>query len=414
MIYNDSYTVFAAGRHPRLLGSPVLEGWPEVADFNANVMRTCMAGGTLSYRDHELTLYRKGGAEQVWMNLDYSPVLDESAKPGGVLAVVVETTDRVLSEAAVRESETRLRDVLDGMSEGLALLDRNFRIIDMNAEALRYEGRPREEIYGKTHWEAHPTANPKLGELFRHAMANRVPVSLEHRYVWADGRVSWFSMHAYPVGDGLAVFYGDITKRVEAEEHQRLLMAELNHRVKNTLTTVQSLANQTFQREDQDTATRLTFEGRLFALAAAHDVLTREHWEGAGLREIVTGALAPYIQDGTERFKFDGPDLRLPPRMTLAIAMALHELATNAVKYGALSVVSGCVKIKWAFSGAQTFTLVWQEKGGPRVTPPTRRGFGTRLIERSLALELAASVRLTYEPTGVVCIVEAPLAGSTK
>jgi len=221
MIYNDPYSVFAAGRHPRLLGSNVLEGWPEVADFNAHVMKVGMGGGTLSYRDQELTLYRKVVPEQVWMNLDYSPVIDESGQPGGVLAIVVETTDRVKAEAALRESETRLRGVLDGMGESLALLDQDFRIIDMNAEALRLEGRPREDVIGKTHWEAHPDADPALGEMFRHAMAARKPVSLKHRYVWGHGRVSWISMNAYPVGQGLAVFYGDITDKVEAEERLR-------------------------------------------------------------------------------------------------------------------------------------------------------------------------------------------------
>jgi two-component sensor histidine kinase len=179
------------------------------------------------------------------------------------------------------------------------------------------------------------------------------------------------------------------------------------------LTTVQALASQTFKGEHQEAATRLTFEGRLLALAVAHDVLTREHWEGANLREIVAEALAPYAQEGRGRFDIKGPDLRLPPRMALAIAMALHELATNAVKYGAFWVASGQVRIEWMVCGARNFILRWTEKGGPKVTPPTRRGFGTRLIERSLAMELGGEVRLTFEPTGVVCVVEAPLVEPT-
>jgi two-component sensor histidine kinase len=176
------------------------------------------------------------------------------------------------------------------------------------------------------------------------------------------------------------------------------------------LTTIQSLANQTFKSEHQAAATRLTFEGRLFALAVAHDVLTREHWEGAGLQEIVSDALKPYSQEGLDRFDIKGPELRLSPQMALAIAMALHELATNAVKYGSLSVPSGRVSIEWKVTpDAKTFTLRWQEQGGPEVTKPTRKGFGSRLIERSLAMELGGQVRLIYEPTGVVCLVEAPM-----
>src|SRR5919112_5745370 len=111
MLYNDAYSGFAGGRHPQILGSKVLEGWPEVADFNANVMRVGLSGGTLSYRDEELTLYRNGGPEQVWMNLDYSPVLDETGRPGGVLAIVVETTERVLAERRIVAEKDRLREL---------------------------------------------------------------------------------------------------------------------------------------------------------------------------------------------------------------------------------------------------------------------------------------------------------------
>jgi PAS domain-containing protein len=113
MIYNDAYSVFAGGRHPLLFGSKVREGWPEVADFNDNVMKVGLSGGTLSYFDQELTLHRKGFPEQVWMNLDYSPVLDENGRPAGVLAIVVETTHRVLTERALAKTEERLRQALN-------------------------------------------------------------------------------------------------------------------------------------------------------------------------------------------------------------------------------------------------------------------------------------------------------------
>ena len=664
MIYNDPYSVFAAGRHPRLLGSNVLEGWPEVADFNANVMRVGMSGGTLSYRDQELTLFRNGAPEQVWMNLDYGPVIDESGRPGGVLCVLAETSERVLAErrrdaaeSALRVSEARLRGVLDGMGESLALLDRDFRIVDMNAEALRLEGRPREEVIGKTHWEAHPNANPELGELFKHAMAHQVPVNLRHRYIWPDGRVSWLIMHAYPVSGGLAVFYGDITKQVEAdervresetrfrnmadhapvmmwvtapdgsctylnrlwyeftgqteaeaiglgwlkathpddaahaervffeankdrkafrieyrlrhrsgiykwcidaatprfhsdgtflgyvgsvididerreaedrlkaltnlvpafvwfatsdgdihyfndrwyqytgqteaealpngwaatlhpddrertaalwadarargasygiemryrrrdgayrwyvaraepyrdangsvtawfgtstdihdrrvaEEHQKLLINELNHRVKNTLATVQSVVAQTLRNAATPSDAKEAVESRLLALSRAHDVLTRDNWEAADLYEIVQQAVAPYSSKGEDRLHLKGPGVRLPPRMALALAMALQELATNAVKYGALSNTTGEIRIDWSVSASEagvSLRLQWEEAGGPPVRKPTRRGFGTRLIERSLAQDLGGEVKVTFAPTGLVCTVEAAL-----
>jgi len=188
-----------------------------VAGFNENVMKVGLAGGTLAYKDQELTLYRTGRAEQVWMNLDYSPVLDETGRPAGVLAVVIETTERVRVERELRDERDRSRGVLDNMGEAFVLLDHDFRILDMNAEAMRLESRPRVEVIGKTHWEAHPDASPELSDLYRIAMAERRSVALEHRYIWPDGRETWIDMRAYPVADGLAVFYRDISERKAAE-----------------------------------------------------------------------------------------------------------------------------------------------------------------------------------------------------
>ena len=223
MLYNDAYSEFAGDRHPQLLGSKVREGWDEVAEFNDMVMRVGLAGRTLAYRDQELTLHRHGSPEQVFMNLDYSPVIDESGAPAGVLAIVVETTERVVAERrreaaerAVRAERDRAQGVLDNMGEAFVLLDRDFRFIDLNPEAVRLDGRPREAMIGLTHWEAHPEAAPELGELYRKAMAERTAVTLVHRHVWPDGRDTWIDMRAYPVSDGLAVFYQDVTPRQRA------------------------------------------------------------------------------------------------------------------------------------------------------------------------------------------------------
>jgi two-component sensor histidine kinase len=204
----------------------------------------------------------------------------------------------------------------------------------------------------------------------------------------------------------------DITGRKLWEERQRLLINELNHRVKNTLATVQSIAAQTFRDIHEESRPKLkAFEERLFALARAHDVLTRENWEGAKLHEIITEVLEPYRRLAGERFEIRGPRQRLNPSMALPLAMALHELATNASKYGALSVPRGRVSIHWTLTSGDSPTLIleWRESHGPSVLPPTRRGFGTRLIERSLASDLGGHVRLIYDPSGVICRVEAPL-----
>ena len=182
--------------------------------------------------------------------------------------------------------------------------------------------------------------------------------------------------------------------------------------MKNTLATVQSIAAQSLKTSESTAQARESFEARLFALAKAHDVLTRESWEGATLRDIVEEALAAHRAARAARFAIAGPDVRLAPRAALAIAMALHELATNAAKYGALSNESGRVRLDWRVGAGESgpaLHLTWAEEGGPPVAPPARKGFGSRLIERGLAADLDGDVRLDFRPTCVVCTIEAPL-----
>jgi two-component sensor histidine kinase len=179
---------------------------------------------------------------------------------------------------------------------------------------------------------------------------------------------------------------------------------------------VQSIASQTLRNAETAAEAREAIEGRLFALSRAHDVLTRENWEGASLRAIVAEAIAPYSDRREDRLHLSGPDVRLPPRMALALAMALQELATNAVKYGALSNDMGQIRIQWALDRTtqpRRLSLHWQERGGPPVQAPKRRGFGTRLIERSLSQDLDGDVRIAFEPGGVICTVDAPLASDS-
>ncbi|MEZ0170338.1 sensor histidine kinase [Microvirga sp. TS319] len=204
-----------------------------------------------------------------------------------------------------------------------------------------------------------------------------------------------------------------LDKERRAVEHQRVLINELNHRVKNTLATVQSISAQTLRTADNKEEAREALEMRLLALSRAHDVLTRESWEGADLIEVVANALKPYEIPGESRFHIEGPHVRVTPRMSLALAMALHELATNAVKYGALSNKAGTVQVLWTVQNGAApprLSLRWMEAGGPPVVAPRRRGFGSRLIERSLAQDLDGHVEIAFPPTGVVCSVNAPVA----
>jgi two-component sensor histidine kinase len=227
----------------------------------------------------------------------------------------------------------------------------------------------------------------------------------------------WYDVYAFRVDEPeqrrVAILFRDISERKRAEGHRELLIHELNHRVKNTLATVQSFTSQTLRNAKGTAEAREILDSRLVALAKAHDVLTRERWEGAHLSEIVANAIAPYSGDGrTNRFHVEGVDLRLQTRSALAFSMALHELGTNAVKYGALSNGTGTVAIDWNVTqgSPQRFRLRWAESGGPPVEKPRRRGFGSRLVERGLAQDLGGEVQLDFKRSGLICTIDAPLS----
>lgn len=206
----------------------------------------------------------------------------------------------------------------------------------------------------------------------------------------------------------------DISERKRAEEHQRLLTGELQHRVKNTLAMVQAIAAQTFRNVDGAEVAHEAFSARLISLGRAHDILTQANWTEAPIAEVVEGALSVHRGSAASRIRASGPDVPLSAKAALALALSLHELATNAAKYGALSAEGGSVDLRWHVvheGGAPRFSLTWIEQGGPPIlAQPTRRGFGSRLIERSFASEVGGEVRLTYAPTGLTCRLEAPLA----
>lgn len=198
-----------------------------------------------------------------------------------------------------------------------------------------------------------------------------------------------------------------------AVKEKDLLIDELNHRVKNTLATVQSIASQTLRNAPTIDHASSAIESRLIALSQVHNVLTVRSWSAVELYDIVRQALEPYRSRGENRIHLNGPLVQVPPRMALALAMALQELATNAVKYGALSNETGQITVHWKLddaTGPPRLRLMWEEMEGPLVQKPERRGFGTRLIERSLAQDLDGDVQIEFAPTGVICSVDAPLA----
>ncbi|MDB5713765.1 MAG: Chemotaxis protein methyltransferase CheR, partial [Sphingomonadales bacterium] len=211
------------------------------------------------------------------------------------------------------------------------------------------------------------------------------------------------------------VSFVDETEQRAKQSHCEMLIDELNHRVKNTLSTVQSITRQALRNATDPASIGKSIDSRIFALARSHDLLTHHNWEGATVRDVINAALKPFgaANGHAERFTIKGENLRLLPKTTLALGIAFHELATNAVKYGAFSNDRGRIAISWlvTLQGAKKrLILTWQESHGPAVKPPSHKGFGSQILERGLAHELRGEVQLDYRVEGLVATIDIPVS----
>jgi two-component sensor histidine kinase len=208
----------------------------------------------------------------------------------------------------------------------------------------------------------------------------------------------------------------DVTARREADRRQKLLIDELNHRVKNTLATVQSLAWQTARPGVPPQVAQQRFQERLLALSRTHNLLNETHWEGASLRTILETELHPYAT-APSRIRLHGPEVQLSPKSAVVLGMALHELATNAVKHGGLSLASGQVQVDWKVDQVDDeaiLTVEWCELGGPPLDLQPNPGFGSRLLRQTIIQELAGELDVRFEPEGVFCTVAVPIGSASQ
>jgi two-component sensor histidine kinase len=320
------------------------------------------------------------------------------------------------AEEALRKRSAELEAVLETIPTAVWFTtDREMRQVIGNRRAIELLRLPREvdlssaldRPEGFTVFRDGVELPPHARPLHRAAAGETVTNELlEVRF--ADGDRMLLLLRAAPLRNKAGELHGavcaaaDVTERHRHEDHLKLLLNELNHRVKNTLAIVQSIAALTLK--DTDAGVRAAFEERLLTLSAVHNLLTDESWQGASIASVVGGSL----RTARERVSFEGDDLRLKPKSAVALSMALHELGTNALKYGALSREGGTVAVTWT-TGDGRFRLRWEEKDGPPVAPPAQRGFGSRMIERGLAAELQGEVRIDWRPEGVVCTIDAPI-----
>ncbi len=324
-------------------------------------------------------------------------------------------------EADLRESEERFNLMSEHAPIMIWMSDADGMCLHLNRQLRDFWGVSNDGL-DQFDWSTtmHPDDAPEIGRAMMEAMAKRESVIVKGRYRRADGSYRVLQTDARPRtanGEflGMIGVNVDVTERetaeaarLQAEKDRELLVAELKHRVKNTLSVVQAIARQTFRDANEDA--REAFDGRILALARSHDLLTQSKWESVSLLELVTTALQ--LQDSVEeRVSLSGPVVPLEPRHALAIGLVLHELFTNALKYGALSKNEGRIALEWALTDAPEpeLKLLWRESGGPTVSTPSHKGFGSVLLERTLKGDLNGDVSMDFLPSGLVCSISARL-----
>ena len=353
-----------------------------------------------------------------WRIYDYIfiPVLGPDGTVEAVSGTTRDVTDRKRQEEALRRSEQRLGAMVDASSDVIYRLSPDWRQVEvLGGRAV--SDLPRGAAMEWSRQRIHPNDRERVLSAIDQARETLTPYQSQHRVALRGREWTWIESRAVPVrddGGGVSEWFGsatDITERMRHEEHLRLLVDELNHRVKNTLAVVQAIVAQSLRACREMDHAMPVIEARLRTLAVTHDVLTREKWTGAEVGEIVRLAMGHCMDEG-RRFDVEGPRVQLDPRRAIALSMALHELCTNALKHGALSAPDGRVRLRWTVpqqAPPKRLVLDWVESGGPPVRAPAHGGFGTRLLQRGLQHDLGGSVRLDFLPHGVHCHIDAPL-----
>lgn len=344
-----------------------------------------------------------------------------------LLLAVVKALKDALADVALlntnlRQGEKHFRDLMESTPEAMMIVDRDDRIVLANTqaadlfgyEAAKMQGRPVETLMPVRFRAKHPGHVRQFGADPR---PRPMGAGLDLRGLHAHGNefpidVKLSSMHPAAGGMIIAVIR-DISEQRLAEARQELLVHELNHRVKNTLAVVQSIVRLTSRYSASQAEFDEAFAGRLVALAQSHDVLTRNDWSGAVVRDILSEQLVPFDGEASRRIHLEGPDVAVNSQTAISLGLAIGELVTNAAKHGALSTETGSVHVTWRLEILEETArlhLTWRESGGPPVRPPGRRGFGTVMIERSLTHGLGGSAHLIFDPQGLRCEIELPVS----
>jgi PAS domain S-box-containing protein len=334
----------------------------------------------------------------------------------GIMRVRAEEARRE-AERALRESEQRLQHALSSGRMGAWEWDIGSGAViwSPNLEAIHGLepggfGGGFEDFKREIHPEDLPTVLARIQE----ALEARSDYQSVYRMRRADGETRYMEAFGRLVLDRdgkpskLAGVCMDVTERKEAEEQRDLLVAELSHRVKNTLATVVSIAQQSFSNDQTVEDARHAFSARIKALGQTHGRLAETNWSGVSLETMLLDEFAPYRRDDSPNVRVSGPPVSLNPKQALTLGMAIHELTTNAAKHGALSTKGGCVDVAWEIAGGE-LVIHWTEQGGPQVAQPKRSGFGRLLLERALAADVKGKVHMDFAESGLRCDIVVPL-----
>ncbi|MCD6071597.1 MAG: hypothetical protein K0S42_2113 [Microvirga sp.] len=421
--YNDAYReTMGPEMHPSALGAKGRESWHYIWHIIGPQIEHVMAGKGSTWDVERLVpILRHGGQQNVWWTYSYGPI-DLEGQVGGVLVVCNDVTEQHLAKQALHDQTRRFEQLFEQAPGFMTVLRGPCHVFELANAAYRrlIGGR---DIIGKPAREALPEIDGQgffelLDRVYRTGEAyvgRRQPLTLPSE-IEGQPKDVFLDFVYQPIvecsGDVSGIFVEgvDVTDHVRTEQHARLMNDELKHRIKNTLATVSAIASQTLRGSAKVSALE-TFHARIAAFGKAHDILTDANMAAASVHDVVDGALAPHRM-GNGRISLSGPEIALASRQALSLALAVHELATNAIKYGALSGVKGHVDISWLEEredDVSVFRFTWQEAGGPLVSKPLKKGFGSQLIERVLAADFGGKVEVAYEPTGVICRFTAPM-----
>ncbi len=354
-----------------------------------------------------------------WWDVTVTLIRDADGKPDRLLSVSRDITESRDADLAVRESEARFKTFAQAMPNQVWSATPDGQLDWFNEQVFAYSGLKIADLAGNK-WAqmVHPDDIGPAAEIWSKALEAGKQYQVEFRLRRSDGAWRWHIARALPIKDAAGTITRwigtntDIDDQKAAEAQQHLLARELEHRMKNTMAMVGAIANQTFRTAATKEEARTIFDARLRALNQAHDVLVASSWASALMSVVVDGALAAH-RTSEGRIHVAGPAVVLSAKQALSLSLALHELATNATKYGALSVPGGTIDVSWDCTAPGTDVMLrftWREYGGPTVSVPSRRGFGSRLIESTLSSDFGTSVKVEYLTQGVVCSFQTRLS----